>query len=316
MLRHYRTLVKGNIAMSLGMLLGLMVTVLALFGLLWDARVITGVNAWFKPLKFGLSTLMYCASIYWLGSFLKSSRLLGSINWIISGVLWLELVIIVLQVLRGTSSHFNVSSLLNGTLWSMMGIAISILWLANFVLAILLMRQRFAEPVLALAIRLGLILTIIGMALAFLMTSPTAQQMASWKAGAAVTVAGAHTVGLADGGEGLPFFGWSTQGGDLRIPHFLGMHALQVIPLLALGILRHQSQRKRQEKRNKRLIWLASLAYGAMLAIVTQQALRAQPLLQPDRLTLALSLALVLGSLGAWLWIVRPQAQIPLEVQA
>lgn len=316
MLHHYRTLVKGNVAMSLGMLLGLMVTVLALLGLLWDARVITGVNAWFKPLKFGLSTLMYCASIYWLSSFLKPSRLLGSINWIISGVLWLELVIIVLQVLRGTSSHFNVSSPLNGTLWSMMGIAISILWLANFVLAILLMRQRFAEPVLALAIRLGLILAIIGMALAFLMTSPTAQQMASWKAGAAVTVAGAHTVGLADGGEGLPFFGWSTQGGDLRIPHFLGMHALQVIPLLALGLLRHQSQRKRQEKRNKRLIWLASLAYAAMLAIVTQQALRAQPLLQPDRLTLALSLALVLGSLGAWLWIVRPQAQIPLEVQA
>lgn len=316
MLRHYRTLVKGNIAMSLGMLLGLMVTVLALLGLLWDARVITGVNAWFKPLKFGLSTLMYCASIYWLSSFLKPSRLLGSINWIISGVLWLELVIIVLQVLRGTSSHFNVSSPLNGTLWSMMGIAISILWLANFVLAVLLMRQRFAEPVLTLAIRLGLILAIIGMALAFLMTSPTAQQMASWKAGAAVTVAGAHTVGLADGGEGLPFFGWSTQGGDLRIPHFLGMHALQVIPLLALGLLRCQSQRKRQEKRNKRLIWLASLAYGAMLAIVTQQALRAQPLLQPDRLTLALSLALGFGSLGAWLWIVRPQARIPLEVQA
>ena len=44
---------------------------------------------------------------------------------------------------------------------------------------------------------------------------------------------GSHTVGVADGGPGLPFVNWSVIGGDLRIAHFIAIHAIQIVPLFA-----------------------------------------------------------------------------------
>jgi hypothetical protein len=84
---------------------------------------------------------------------------------------------------------------------------------------------------LRLAVRWALGLGLAGMGIAFTMTPPQAQQIQpeTWAG-----IAGAHTVGAADGGTGLPFFGWSTIAGDLRVSHFLGLHALQILPALAL----------------------------------------------------------------------------------
>ena len=279
-------------------LLGGMTALLTLFfvvGIFADPRTITGAPAWLKPAKFGVSITLYTLTITWMLGFINverlwKRRLVTVIGWILVGTFVAEMVPITLQVLRGMASHFNVSTPLNTALWSLMGVSIMILWTTNFVIAALLLFQPFENPAFAWSLRLGLVIAIVGMGLGFLMTVPTAQQMASWQGGAPVTVVGAHTVGLADGGPGLPVVGWSTRGGDLRVGHFIGMHALQVLPFLSWFLTRRRSLRKKQKVR---LVWTAAAGLLGVVLLVTWQALRAQPLTQPDGLTVAVFAALV-----------------------
>jgi hypothetical protein len=44
---------------------------------------------------------------------------------------------------------------------------------------------------------------------------------------------GTYTVGGLHGSPGIPFFNWSKKFGDLRLVLFMGIHSLQIIPLLS-----------------------------------------------------------------------------------
>ena len=64
-----------------------------------------------------------------------------------------------------------------------------------------------------------------------LMLPPRAEQVLTGR-----HPSGGHTIGAPDGTPGLPLVNWSRTHGDLRIPHFFGLHGLQAIPLLAVGL--------------------------------------------------------------------------------
>ncbi|GAA3426409.1 hypothetical protein GCM10018953_35920 [Streptosporangium nondiastaticum] len=256
--------------------------VVATGGLLLDDRTLDGTPVWAKPLKFALSLGIYGVTWSWLISLIplaartaRWSRWLGTV---LAAAALAEMAVIVIQAARGRRSHFNVSTPLDSTLYSAMGTTIIVLMVANVLAAVLVARERRAEPADAWAVRIGLAVSAAGMALGYLMVRPSAAQLAA----PVVTAVGAHGVGVADGGPGLPLLGWSTIGGDLRVPHFVGMHALQALPLLALAVRRVADRTARL-----RLVAAGGLGYAGLTALVTWQALCGQPLLRPDGPTLA-----------------------------
>jgi len=267
LLRWNRPLMTFTAAMAV-------LAVIAAVGVVADPRILTGVPIWLKPFKFSVSFVLYAATLAWMLSLLpRRSRAAEWAATIIVAVSVGEMIIIVTQVVRGQTSHYNESTPLNAAMWQTMGGLIMVLFIAHFVIGIAVARQRLADRASAHAVRWGLGLSLLGMLAAIPMVRPEQSGIAG--------VAGAHSVGVADGGPGLPLVGWSTTGGDLRIGHFIGLHALQALPLLALLLGRRLDQLTRI-----RLLAVGGTAYGVLTVLLTWQALRGQALLRPDSLTL------------------------------
>jgi hypothetical protein len=272
---------------------------LSAVGLVVDDRVLVGAPIWFKPLKFGVSFVAYCLSLAWMLSLLPRGRRVG---WWAGTVVALaslvEMVIITGQAIRGKRSHFNYETPFDAALYNAMAVTVVILWLGTLVIAVLLLRARIADRASAWAMRSGILLALAGAGVGFLMTQPAPGQRRGVS-----KVVGAHSVGVPDGGPSMPLTGWSTTGGDLRIPHFVGLHALQLLPLLVMVLtaLAPRFARLADDRVRLRLVLLASGVYAAAFALVLWQALRGQPLIHPDGVTLgAAGLILVTAVLGTY----------------
>ncbi|GAB2618349.1 hypothetical protein Aab01nite_32080 [Paractinoplanes abujensis] len=253
-------------------------TVVTLVGIVADDRVLLGAPVWLKPFKFAISFAVYAATLAWMLAVLpRRSRFAEWAGTVIVAVSVIEVAIIAFQAARGHRSHFNDTNPFDERLWSIMGASIMVLFVAHLAIGVVALRQRLPDRVSAYAIRLGLFLSLLGMAAAVPMVTPMQDPGLEG-------ISGAHAVGVPDGGPGLPVTGWSTTGGDLRIGHFVGLHGLQFLPLLALLLTRRT---RLGEKTGARLILVAGLAYAGMVVLLTWQALRGQPLLRPDGLTLA-----------------------------
>ncbi len=221
----------------------MLITFLAtLVGVFVDHRVITGAPAWLKPAKFAISVSVYCFTFLWLLGFVENHpRLVRLLANVTVASFIVEMIVIIAQAARGTTSHFNLTTPLNSFLWFTMGAFIVLVWTMNLLLAVMLLRQRMPDQAFAWSLRLGVLISSIGMAAGFLMVAPTPQQASAIAGGYGPHIAGAHSVGVVDGGPGLPIFGWSTVGGDLRAAHFVGLHALQILPFLGWLLKRRRS---------------------------------------------------------------------------
>lgn len=262
-----------------------------------DPRVVGGVSTWLKPAKFAASITVTGVALAWILGQMKTDararRLHRAGTWM-AAVAAFELAVITLQSARGVASHFNAATPLDTAIFTAMGLAISTLWLAEIYVAVRAFRHDFGSSARAWGIRLGLVGTLVGGAVGFIMPRPTPPQLAELQAGGHPAAVGAHTVGAPDGGPGMPVTRWSTEAGDLRVSHFLGLHALQGLPLAAVWL-------ERRRRRATRDVLALGVAWVGLTLVTLAQAFRAQPLLAPDAVTLGSAALVLAAALAVWL---------------
>jgi len=216
-----------------------------------DAQIL-GVNRWLKPMKFYFSVGIMTMTMGWLLHYLNNSKKIKRFSWMIVFTMFFENGLILLQAVRKTTSHYNVSTSLNGIIFNLMGILIITFTVVVISICISFFRQKtFEIPDAYLwGIRLGLLFFI----------------LFSLEGGVMIGLL-KHTVGGTDGSQGLPLVNWSTQYGDLRIAHFIGLHSLQVLPLFGNYISKSKTQ-----------TIIFSIAYFVIAAVLFVQALTGTPL--------------------------------------
>jgi hypothetical protein len=217
-----------------------------------DIQVL-GISAWIKPAKFFLSTLIFVWTMGWLLDYLQEPAKVRKYNWMVVAVFSFENLYILFQAARGELSHFNTTGI-GQVMFMLMGVAITVMTVWTGYFAVLFFRRSF--PALKRhyiwGVRFGLLF--------FVIFAIGGHVMASLQH---------HTIGAPDGGTGLPFFNWSTQHGDLRAAHFLGMHALQLLPLMGYYISRRSI-----------VTVLLSIVYFLVVGAIFIQAMGSRPLIQ------------------------------------
>ncbi|MFF0526950.1 hypothetical protein ACFYT3_01055 [Nocardia amikacinitolerans] len=277
----------------------------SLGGMIVDDRTLLGESVWLKTFKFGVAFAVYEITLAWLLSLPhKGSRAtwwLGTV-FAVTGVL--DVGFIVVQAARGTFSHFNSSDDPVNSIGQMVfATGVPGLFFANLLIVLILSWQRLVDRPTARAVHAGLALAVVGMALGYLMGF-TGEQLVRDADGQVVELVAGHTVlpedapaaerAIRDTAEGMPITHWSTIGGDLRVPHFVGLHGIQVL-LLFTFLLSRLARRHgwlRPEPTRAALMAVLALTYTGVLAITFWQAMRAQPLLHPDPQTLTAYAAL------------------------
>ena len=222
-----------------------------------DTRMILGLNPWIKPMKFLTSITIFLWTVAWfMPETQPNQRLRNVVRWTIASAMVIEIACIIMQSARGTTSHFNNDTPFDAIVFAVMGmtIAINTIAMALF-LAIVRRDTPPARAGYLWGLRLGVVIFILASA-----------------EGGLIVANNAHTVGAPDGGPGLPFVNWSTTAGDLRIAHFFGLHAMQVLPLLGFFL-----DRMRIPARN--LIFAAGILWFAIMGGLLMLAMQGRPLL-------------------------------------
>ncbi|MEV6067242.1 hypothetical protein AB0L82_11870 [Nocardia sp. NPDC052001] len=266
----------------------------ALCAMAFDDRMLLHESVWLKPLKFAVAFVAYSITLAWLLRFPhRGQRLTWWMGTIFAVTGILDVGFIVMQAARGTFSHFNTETDAFNTIGQQIFMTgVPGLFLANLVIAVTLSWQRVTDRPVSRAIHAGLALAVAGMGVAYMMGF-SGKQESTDAYGKPIELSAGHTFEngqppVRDGVGSMPITHWSTVGGDLRIAHFLGLHAIQILIVAALLLARLAPRTRwlRTERARADLIWVFALTYAGLFGVIAWQALRGQALIHPDSATL------------------------------
>jgi hypothetical protein len=259
---HAAELYRRDKPLAILVVVNLILVVCMLVLLLFDSRLVMGSNPWIKPIKFAFSFALYAYTIARLLEYVRLSNLGKQIiSWTVSLSIFIQIICITTQAARGTTSHYNMSTSGNTAIAVIMDIMDPINGAVVIFLLILAFMARYdvTRPSLW-GIRLGLVI--------FLGASAIGLVMVAY---------GGHSISAEDGGPGLPVLNWSTSGGDLRVAHFVGLHALQVLPVIGWLI----SKRVRwTTSLQSNLVIVLSAVYALIVVMLYVQAIQGTPFLR------------------------------------
>jgi hypothetical protein len=299
--QHFRNSWHANRPLTLLVLFSFVCLVASMAGLLTDHRLIHGEHAWVKPFKFSASLAVYGLTLIWFSHYLTKHKTF--FQWTCRAALAgtvVELLAIIVQVMRGTASHFNNATSFDQVVFAVIMTAIMPVAFGVVALFVMLLREERLPEVLGLSLKWGVFLTIVGLVPGVLMVLPEQVQDLI----VCCRQFDGHTIGLSGGGPGLPFLGWSTVAGDLRVAHFAGIHGLQILPFFGLFIDR--VCQRLSTRTQQLLIWNAGLTYLGCVSLLTWQALCTESVAAPSVTTIAVAMILLsfsVLSLACTLWL-------------
>lgn len=211
---------RNEVLFYFGMLCLLSAVLLFIISRFSDLQV-NAVNAWYKPVKFSLSMGLFSLTMGWYTGYLTGYNL-TVYNWTVVACLGFEVFYVAFQAARGQLSHYNTTSALYTSLTVMMALAAIAATLFTGYIGVLFCTGKFPglPDYYVWSIRLGIFIFVV-----FALE------------GAAIGANGSPHVGSTEG-KVIPFLHWSLTHGDLRTAHFVGMHALQILPLLAYFVFK------------------------------------------------------------------------------
>jgi hypothetical protein len=217
-----------------------------------------GVNAWFKPLKFAVSIGLFALTMAWYCHYLSNFNP-TPFNWTVIFLFGFELAYITFQASKGQLSHFNFDTPRSAVLYSLMGLAAVLVTLYTAYIGFLFFTQSFPNlpSHYIWAIRMGILIFVVFSFEGALMSSKLS-----------------HSVGAINDNSNWWVIGWSKTVGDLRVSHFIGMHALQLLPFLSFYIFK-----------NTKATIIISLLYTVLATTTLVQALKGKPIFQKTKTT-------------------------------